>query len=132
MTAEGFSAKEKHAGATRYALLLPHSLSIWVLLQILVFGCSNFSNAQANEPAFNNLLTELESQKLIVDAIEQDNQGFIWFGTYQGLIRFDGVGYERFLPESKNNRSISDNQVRVLYKDSHGDLWIGTRHGLNR
>ncbi|HUM45425.1 MAG TPA: two-component regulator propeller domain-containing protein [Chitinophagales bacterium] len=132
MTGNGFSGIARLATTTRHALLLSRVLPVLIFSQILLFGNCRFSKAQVNEPVFNNLLTEFESQKLIVDAIEQDNQGFLWFGTYQGLIRFDGVGYKRYLPEVKNIHSVSDMQVRVLYKDSKGDLWVGTRNGLNR
>ncbi|MEP7128822.1 MAG: two-component regulator propeller domain-containing protein, partial [Chitinophagales bacterium] len=99
---------------------------------MLFFAACPFLNAQVNQSAFSNLLKEFESSKLYVNSIEQDKQGFIWFGTYKGLIRFDGVGYQRYLPNAGNIHSISDNEINVIFKDSRGNLWIGTRNGLNR
>lgn len=108
-----------------------HALSLLFLCCIML-QCSGQLSAQIYASKFNNLLTEFESQKLIVTAIEQDDKGFIWFGTYQGLFRFDGVSYQRYLPQPGDDRSISDQHVTVVFNDSKGTLWIGTRHGLNR
>ncbi|MGB3076156.1 MAG: two-component regulator propeller domain-containing protein, partial [Chitinophagales bacterium] len=65
-----------------------------LVIAVLLFAACPFLNAQVNQSAFSNLLKEFESSKLYVNSIEQDKQGFIWFGTYKGLIRYDGVGYQ--------------------------------------
>lgn len=103
-----------------------------LLTTLLLLACSYLSRGQVNQSAFSSLLKEFESPKLYVNAIQQDDQGFIWFGTYKGLFRFDGVSYQRFLPFAGNSHSISDNEINVIFKDSHGNLWVGTRNGLNR
>jgi ligand-binding sensor domain-containing protein len=107
-----------------------HALSL-IFVLCYVIDCSRV-NAQFSASNFNNLFTEFESQKLNVTSITQDNQGFIWFGTFQGLFKFDGVSYQRYLPEANSRQSISDNQVTAIYNDSKGVLWVGTRNGLNR
>lgn len=66
-----------------------------------------------------------------VRAIEQDAQGFIWFGTQDGLNRFDGYDFTVYKNEPTNSSSLNDNWVTFLYKDQQNLLWVGTRRGLN-
>ncbi len=64
-------------------------------------------------------------------AITQDKQGFVWFGTSNGLNRYDGkhcVVYHR----SSDSSGLSDDQIWSLYADTDGSIWIGTHSGLNR
>jgi len=66
-------------------------------------------------------------------AIVQDKQGFLWFGTQDGLNRYDGYTMKVFKHDPADSNSISDNVIWTLLCDSRGDLWIGTeRGGLNR
>jgi streptogramin lyase len=72
------------------------------------------------------------SQSTIL-AIVQDKQGFLWFGTQDGLNRYDGYTMKVFKHDPADSNSISDNVIWTLLCDSRGDLWIGTeRGGLNR
>ena len=60
-------------------------------------------------------------------AILQTNDGYIWIGTQEGLVRFNGIEFKVF---NKNNTdAIRHNDVRVLYQDRDGALWIGTFGG---
>ncbi|MBI9113014.1 hybrid sensor histidine kinase/response regulator [Maridesulfovibrio ferrireducens] len=58
----------------------------------------------------------------------QDSKGFLWFGTYDGLNRYDGRQMKIY-SKSKLPGSISDGNVRTLYEDSSGVLWVGTKSG---
>jgi len=64
-----------------------------------------------------------------VHAIVQDAQGFMWFGTEDGLNRYDGYGIKIFKNNPADSNSISDNTILSLLSDSNGDLWIGSRLG---
>ncbi len=66
-----------------------------------------------------------------VRAIMQDKQGYLWFGTEQGLSRFDGLNLTNY--QADRNSSLSGNYITALTLDSQGNLWIGTsEHGLNK
>jgi len=67
-----------------------------------------------------------------VGIIEQDHKGFLWFGTYMGLIRYDGYQYRSFLNSPDDNTSIAHNALRKIFIDSDGVMWIGTEGGLSR
>src|SRR5258708_32049463 len=62
-------------------------------------------------------------------AITQTRDGYLWLGTEEGLVRFDGVSFTIF--DKTNTAEIKHNHVLVLYEDG-GSLWIGTQGGLNR
>jgi ligand-binding sensor domain-containing protein/AraC-like DNA-binding protein len=65
--------------------------------------------------------------------ILQDSKGFMWFGTEDGLNRYDGYGFKIFRPERGNPHSISNNIIPWIYQDSKEQLWIATNGGgLNR
>lgn len=65
-----------------------------------------------------------------VDAILQTRDGYLWLGTQEGLVRFDGVGFAVF--DSRNSSAIRDDWVRALYEARDGTLWVGTAEGLLR
>ena len=60
----------------------------------------------------------------------QDKKGFIWFGTKDGLNRFDGYTFKIFRSDADNPRSIGNNFIHSLYEDESGVLWVGTESGL--
>ncbi|KGJ95058.1 two-component regulator propeller domain-containing protein [Colwellia psychrerythraea] len=65
------------------------------------------------------------SQNVIND-IAQDEQGFLWFATQNGLNRFDGFTFEKFVVTNDNNiNALSANYIRSLYFQAPHYLWIG-------
>ena len=64
-----------------------------------------------------------------VFSIIQDRQGFMWFGTQEGLNRFDGFEYTVFSHDLADPTSISDESIRTMIEDRSGTLWIGTDAG---
>jgi PAS domain S-box-containing protein len=68
-----------------------------------------------------------------VNCIIQDHKGFLWFGTDDGLSRYDGYRFKVYRNDPQNPSSLSYNDVKVMYEDHSGVLWIGTSGGgLNR
>ena len=62
-----------------------------------------------------------------VNAIVQSRDGWLWLGTYGGLIRFDGVKFTTF--NSGNTPGLKSNRILSLCEDSNGTLWMGTDSG---
>ncbi|NTU79927.1 MAG: GAF domain-containing protein [Chloroflexales bacterium] len=68
-----------------------------------------------------------------VYAIARDPFGFLWFGTLEGLARYDGHRFVVYRPDPSNANSPASAQIDTLYTDRAGVLWIGTfASGLNR
>lgn len=65
-------------------------------------------------------------------AILQDSSGFLWFGTREGLNKFDGYDFISFKADFKDPDSLSDSHITALAETADGSLWIGTHDaGLN-
>ena len=82
---------------------------------------------------FSHLGTADGLSQSVVMSILQDSAGFMWFGTEDGLNRYDGYEFEIYRPAPKNLESLSDLWINALYETHDGIIWIGTRQGgLNR
>src|SRR5947209_12536532 len=57
-------------------------------------------------------------------AIVQTHDGYLWLGTLNGLVRFDGVNFTVF--DESNTPGLQSSRIVSLFEDSHGNLWIGT------
>src|SRR4029078_5670074 len=60
----------------------------------------------------------------------QDKKGFLWFGTKDGLNRFDGYSFKTFRNDPDHSGRIGGNFIHSLYEDHNGIIWIGTEKGL--
>ncbi|MCB0752794.1 MAG: hypothetical protein KDC52_15085, partial [Ignavibacteriae bacterium] len=69
------------------------------------------------------------SQSTIL-CILQDKLGYLWFGTANGLNRYDGYEFVVYTNLAKDSLSISDNEITSLYEDDEGFIWIGTAKGM--
>lgn len=67
-----------------------------------------------------------------ITSIFMDKNDYVWFGTWDGLNRYDGSSISVYKPGSGNDRSISNNIVRELLEDGNGRLWIITHSGINQ
>ena len=64
-----------------------------------------------------------------VTAILEDSKGFLWFGTYDGLNRYDGYEIVTF-KNTVNSELFVSNRIRALAEDGNGNIWIGTDEGI--
>lgn len=70
-------------------------------------------------------LTEKSGRSIgFITGIEQDNYGFMWFSTRNGLYRYDGYNYKIFRHKQNDSTSIPFNDITYLYKDKSGMLWL--------
>jgi signal transduction histidine kinase/ligand-binding sensor domain-containing protein/CheY-like chemotaxis protein len=65
-----------------------------------------------------------------VRCIFQDHNGFMWFGTYDGLNRYDGYDFKVFRNSLEDTNSLPHNFIYVITEDSTYNLWIGTGQGI--
>ena len=68
---------------------------------------------------------------LRVNCILEDHQGFIWFGTDDGLNRFDGYDYKVYQHIPSDSTSLPSSKIEEIYQDRNGNIWIGTMEGKN-
>jgi ligand-binding sensor domain-containing protein/signal transduction histidine kinase/AraC-like DNA-binding protein len=90
------------------------------------------SNSQAPRLKFKHITNEQGLSNSTIECIFQDHRGFIWFGTRDGLNRYDGNQMVVYRYDASDTNSISDNYTRCIYEDKKNNLWVGTINGLNR
>ncbi|RRB06424.1 ligand-binding sensor domain-containing protein [Larkinella rosea] len=66
-----------------------------------------------------------------VDCILKDSRGYVWFGTQDGLNRYDGYQITHYKHNPFDATTISHDQIMSLYEDAHGKIWVGTVNGLS-
>jgi ligand-binding sensor domain-containing protein/DNA-binding CsgD family transcriptional regulator len=84
---------------------------------------------------FERIIPELNAISIpVVSSILQDKEGFLWLGTDQGLVRYDGYHFTRFSPpQSDQEISFWSLSVFPMIEDRQGDIWFGTNgYGLFR
>jgi len=106
-----------------------------LLVGILLFR--EVPNSHAFE-VVNNLNFDFYSQEHglsnnQIHCVLQDKKGWMWFGTSQGVCRFDGFRFTVFKNDPEDPASLKGNLVRAIFEDRKGQLWIGTENGgLNK
>ncbi|CAN5208413.1 sensor histidine kinase [soil metagenome] len=101
----------------------------YLFLYFFIFAFSSFLFAQEPEVIFERLsLQEGLSHNNVVCMI-QDRKGYLWFGTYDGLNRYDGYNFKVFNFDPWNASSLSQNLILSLFEDSRGIIWVGTAGG---
>jgi ligand-binding sensor domain-containing protein/signal transduction histidine kinase len=110
-------------------------LSRFTLLFIIlcVFISSNILFSQTYDFDFERISIEKGLSQSSIFAILQDKNGFLWFGTQDGLNKFDGYEFKIFKHNPADSFSISDNWITSLCEDHLGNIWVGTSGGgVNR
>lgn len=80
---------------------------------------------------FENISIERGLSSRTVFSITQDQTGFLWVGTIDGLNRFDGYNFKVFKKDPFNKNSLSNSTINCCYKTKDNTLWFGTDKGLN-
>jgi PAS domain S-box-containing protein len=105
-----------------------HFLALFILwLPFLLHGYD-----YANELRFQHITVGNGLSQQSVHTILQDRYGYLWFGTRDGLNRYDGYNIRIYKSIPGDNNSLTDSSVISIYEDVCGNLWIGTENGLNR
>ena len=104
-----------------------------IILILLFFQGGLFSSPGKENITFEHLSIEQGLSQNSVLCILQDSKGFMWFGTFYGLNKYDGNHFSVYTYSPNGNNSLSHPYVKVIHEDPDGTIWIGTvRGGLNR
>ena len=103
---------------------------MFILKTLLCFFVLNL--AAQNSVTFDKLTTRDGLSQNDVNAIYQDDKGYMWFGTHDGLNRYDGYEFTVFTPDLSNDKSINSNLIWKIIGDEKRGLWIATTgNGIN-
>lgn len=102
-------------------------LSISISINLVIANNFKYENVLVQSIRLEDGLSHSNVNKVI-----QDQEGFIWFGTDDGLCRYSGSSIKVFKQSSEDSISISGHEIYTLFEDSKGRLWAGTYSaGLN-
>lgn len=110
-------------GASRLRILLAY------LLSGLLIGGVAPRFAHGGDRLFRTYGAAQGLSQSTVNAIVEDRQGFLWFGTQDGLNKFDAYEFFVYRHSRSDSLSISDNYIWSLVEDVRGNLWVGTLGG---
>ncbi|MFH7018434.1 two-component regulator propeller domain-containing protein [Flavobacterium sp. FlaQc-47] len=96
---------------------------------VLLFISGNIFSQ--NKYRLKNISTTDGLSQSSVIAIHQDKFGQMWFGTRDGLNKYDGSKFTVFRNDIANKHSISNNDILSIEEDNTGKIWVGTYNGLN-
>lgn len=106
-------------------------IKLLVVIGVLIPVANLFS--QQNIVQFEHINLENGLSQGSVYCVLQDQKGFLWFGTQDGLNKYDGYQFTVYRHNKYDSNSLSDNCINAIHEDSDGYLWIGTLSGgLNR
>jgi signal transduction histidine kinase/ligand-binding sensor domain-containing protein/CheY-like chemotaxis protein len=119
--------------AVKHYLKYFYVLFLTALLINISTLAQNKSSSPTNfpEPIFEHLTIADGLPENSVRCILQDHLGYLWLGTQNGLVRYDGYNMKVYQPVPDDSLSISHRQIYSIYEDKSGNLWVGTRGGLN-
>ena len=107
-------------------------LAIILIILIVLSLPANVYAAQ-NHIQFEHITTDQGLSQSGISSILQDSQGFMWFGTQDGLNKYDGYNFTVYKHDELDSHSLSDNWINSIYEDKLGTIWVGTDNGgLNK
>lgn len=107
---------------------------IYLTFVFLGLFCSRAGNvmSQPRSYVYQHLSREDGLASSIVLAIMQDRQGYMWFGSENGLQRYDGRQFLHYRFELNNPNSLASDVVEALLQDKHGGIWIASPSQVTR
>ena len=95
-----------------------------IFIYLVLFLIPGFADSQSY--FFNHYNRESGISDVEINCIVQDSYGYLWIGSNQGLMRFDGIEFE----EVEYSHNSEDDPVHDLMIDSQGLLWVASNHGV--
>ena len=100
------------------------------MLLVTCFSYTSIFTLQAQSYYFKNYQVNNGLSSNTITCSVQDENGFMWFGSRNGLNRFDGNFFKTFRNKIADSTSIGSNSILSIYDDKRKHLWIGTTKGI--
>lgn len=97
--------------------------NLWICFVFMTFSISISAD---NQPTIEHLTSENGLSHNTIRCMLQDKTGFLWFGSLNGLNRYDGINTKSLLPEIDNPASLSSGKIKEIHLDSYGHIWVRT------
>src|SRR5690606_388297 len=105
-----------------------HYVVKWIIAVFILYP--PHVTSQSQHTTFTSVAPE-ELSDSFVRCFLKDSKGYMWFGTNEGLVRYDGIKTYWYVHDPTDNKTIANNSINVIIEDANQKLWIGTAQGLN-
>lgn len=109
-----------------------HKITLLFITVVIFFSNSSEIFAQYENIVFEHYSIDQGMYETNITSVIQDRTGFLWFGTYTGIEKFDGYNFTSFKNSPLDTNSIDNAFVNTLCEDKEGNIWIGTWHRLDK
>ena len=99
-----------------------------IIIIYLLFSFIAFPQ-NSKQKIFEHLGPDQGMSSYIAPCMIQDRTGYLWFGTYNGVDRYDGHGFISYKHEPGNPNSINSGSVQALCEDKDGNIWVALHLG---
>ncbi|GLR17278.1 hybrid sensor histidine kinase/response regulator transcription factor [Portibacter lacus] len=96
---------------------------------LLIAVCAKPASAQFNQDIFSKVSEDLGLNNSTITTITQDHRGYLWFGSWLGLYRYDGNICKAYTIRSNQQGHLASNKITCLLVSKKGELYIGTQRG---
>jgi len=103
-------------------------LKTFLLPAFLAWAATLGLTAQPSPYRFEKFPSDIALSHNSITSILQDNRGFLWLGTWSGLLKYDGYGVKQYKQEPGDINGLESNKIATLFEDSKNRLWAGTRN----
>lgn len=103
-----------------------------LLLSTILFSGTIVSAHSQNNILFKNISIEDGLSQATVETILQDSRGYMWFGTNDGLNRYNGYNFKVYRKEKKSSKGLTSNYISKVVEDKQGYIWVSTYGGINK
>ncbi len=108
-------------------------LLLYLLFSIQLFYAQDFIKIlDSDKIKFEEITSKDGLKHNTITSIFQDSRGYMWFGTYNGIYKYDGYTFRIYNNTVKNTLNLTSNLITAINEDSWGNLWIGANGGLYR
>lgn len=114
---------------SRYTILYMKNHYLYILLCLSFYSIVSFSQGYSNFH-FKKLQVDNGLSANFVFCIMQDTKGFMWFGTKDGLNKFDGNSCKVFRYNPQKEKTIGNNIIHCMIEADNNKLYVGTEAGL--
>lgn len=102
-------------------------------LAVFLFALSGLFPTEGTPPwPYQHISKESGLSNSAITAVYMDSQDYVWFGSWDGLNRYDGSSIKIYKPDAFEKNSISNNIIRSFLEDKNDNLWVVTHHGINK
>lgn len=107
--------------------------NILIIITILIFVNTSIYIADAIEDInFKNITREDGLSQSTVEAMIQDSKGYIWFGTNDGLNRYNGYEFKVYKNNKNSENSLVSDYIVDIKEDNQENIWVGTPSGVSK